>query len=269
VSWVRFRAQLDSITPAAEGQHVARFRSADALPAARPGQFVQLSIPSAYWPRPFSLLDWAAGPGGTAGFSILFSEAGPATRALALLPPGSVLEAHGPLGRPFPDVSGPTWMVAGGYGVAPLLWAARRAPSAHPARIFYGAARSALLWRATDLEAAAPRWCTDDGSHGFKGTVLDAVRRELDASPARPTLFSCGPMGLLSAVAALARDTGLKAYVSVETLMPCGIGVCRGCALPWSGARASEERLYAMACEDGPVFDSRDLDWEAEAACRI
>ena len=48
--------------------------------------------------------------------------------------------------------------------------------------------------------------------------------------------------------------------------MPCGIGVCRGCAVPL--AEPDDARAYGMACEDGPVFEVGAIDWEAEEACR-
>ncbi|HVP39953.1 MAG TPA: hypothetical protein VMS93_12295 [Candidatus Saccharimonadales bacterium] len=301
MAWVRFRARLEAREAVAEGQHVARLRveevtarsapgadpagpaaaseaspAGHAVPAAVPGQFVQLNLPGAFWPRPFSLLDWQAGSAGAAGFQVLFFEAGPATRALAALPPGAVLAGHGPLGRGFPEPTGPTWMIAGGYGVAPLLFAARRAPQPAEVRLFYGAARAALLWRAPELRRYLHTLCTEDGSLGTPGTVLDAVRAALGpraagagggapAAGAGPALFACGPMGLLGATAALAREAGLEAHVSVEAPMPCGVGVCRGCAVPLA---APAEPRYAMACEDGPVFDARRIDWEAEAACR-
>ncbi len=254
----------------AASQHVAQFRCDSSGPAAQPGQFVQLNLPGVYWPRPFSLLDWSPGGAGeAASFRLLFAEAGRGTRALAALEPGCALEGHGPLGRPFPEVHGPTWMVAGGYGVAPLLFASRSSQSPAHIRFFYGAARAQALWRTSQLDSFSPTLCTEDGSHGVKGTVLDAVRSELRRTGERPMVFACGPMALLSAVAALGKEMQLKAYVSVETPMPCGIGVCRGCAMALAETHASEARRYAMACEDGPVFEAGELDWEMEAACRV
>ncbi len=58
-------------------------------------------------------------------------------------------------------------------------------------------------------------------------------------------------------------------------VMACGTGVCRGCPLPRSadardrvlaqGAAAAALQGnpdWAMCCTDGPVFESRDLDWD-------
>jgi dihydroorotate dehydrogenase electron transfer subunit len=272
VAWIRFRARLVEREAVAERQHLARFRLDAGAPAAAPGQFVQLNLPEAFWPRPFSLLEWDAG-----SFRILFSEAGCATRALARLSVGAELTGHGPLGRGFPPVSGPTWMIAGGYGVAPLLYCSRRVARGGDVRFFYGAARAGLLWRSAELDRFETTLCTEDGSLGTHGTVLDAVRAALAgpgasaAAAARPTIHACGPMGLLAAVAELARERRLRAFVSVEAPMPCGVGVCRGCAVPMAGpgeGAGEPAPRYAMACEDGPVFEAHLIDWHAEAACR-
>jgi dihydroorotate dehydrogenase electron transfer subunit len=270
MSWIRFGARLIAREPAAAGQFIAEFEIAGEAPNAQPGQFVQLALPDAFWPRPFSLLDWRV-EGGGARFKILFAVVGGGTRALERMAIGSHIEGHGPLGRGFPDPAGPTWMIAGGYGVAPLLFSARRsaALAGPPVRLFYGAASKDLLWQGSELGEQAAIFTTVDGSLGRKGTVLDAVRAELADTDVRPVLYSCGPMGLLDAVGSLAGETGLKALVSIETLMPCGMGVCRGCAVPLAAELASETRRYAMACEDGPVMDSRAVDWAMERACRL
>ncbi len=270
MAWTRFQVRLLGLTPAAEGQYVAEFRLQGPAPDASPGQFVQLSLPGVFWPRPFSLLDWEVRDG-AAHFRILFAVVGEGTRALRSMSAGDLVEGHGPLGLGYPAIEGPTWMIAGGYGLAPLLFALRAsAPGAQQsARIFYGAARADLLWRSPELDRFAATLTTMDGSAGRRGTVLDAVRAELDAGGARPVLYACGPMGLLEAVHHLAVERGLRAMVSIETPMPCGMGVCRGCAVPLAAAEATDEKRYVMACEDGPVMDSARVDWEQERACRI
>lgn len=258
------------MTPVAEGQYVAEFRLQGPAPDARPGQFVQLSLPAVFWPRPFSLLYWNLRDGAT-HFRILFAVVGEGTRALRALSLGDVIEGHGPLGRGYPEIQGPSWMIAGGYGVAPLLYALREASAESRAesRMFYGAARADLLWRSEELESSGATLATMDGSAGRPGTVLDAVRADLDETGLRPRLYACGPMGLLEAVHHLAVERALQAFVSIETPMPCGMGVCRGCAVPLAAAEATGEKRYVMACEDGPVMDSERIDWEQERACRI
>jgi dihydroorotate dehydrogenase electron transfer subunit len=89
-------------------------------------------------------------------------------------------------------------------------------------------------------------WATDDGSRGFHGTAVAAVR-EAD------TVLACGPNRMLAAVAERWPD----AQVAVETYMGCGTGVCLGCAVPLRHGG------YDRACKEGPVYRARDIDWNA------
>ncbi len=266
MSWSRFRAVLVSREPVAQDQWLLTLESTVPLGVALAGQFVQLALPGAFWPRPFSLESWDSVSGATR-FRLLVARAGAATAALTALPEGTTLEGHGPLGRPFPQLPGPVWMLAGGYGVAPLRLAARGL--AGPGRLFYGARSRALLWEAPEPANSTLTCCTEDGSLGERGNLIEVVSRELDRSGLVPALFACGPMSLLAATARLGRERGLATHLAVEISMPCGIGVCRGCALPLAPELASPERKFAMACEDGPVFEGGSLDWELEAACRV
>lgn len=113
---------------------------------------------------------------------------------------------------------------------------------------------------------ARARIATDDGSAGFHGTVVDSLVSELDAAlknpgayPAAdgPMIFACGPGPMLAAIAGVAETRGVPTQVSVEQWMACGVGACQGCAVPLRSGG------YARVCSDGPVFDSRLIDWGA------
>lgn len=65
---------------------------------------------------------------------------------------------------------------------------------------------------------------------------------------------------MLAAVARLAEWFGVACQTSVEANMACGFGACMGCAIE---ARSDgSEPKYKLVCQDGPVFDSRELVWE-------
>jgi dihydroorotate dehydrogenase electron transfer subunit len=51
--------------------------------------------------------------------------------------------------------------------------------------------------------------------------------------------------------------------VSIERMMACGIGLCQSCAVECKTAD-SEETVYKLCCEDGPVFDSEEIVWIAK-----
>ena len=96
---------------------------------------------------------------------------------------------------------------------------------------------------------------TDDGSEGFRGTVVDLLSRELGARTfVRPKIFGCGPNTMLRNLSELALSLGIPCEVSLECAMACGFGICQGC--PVEGAGHNGKR-YHLVCKEGPVFDAR------------
>lgn len=67
-------------------------------------------------------------------------------------------------------------------------------------------------------------------------------------------VYACGPRGLLGAVARICLEQGIKAWFSLEERMACGVGACRGCAVPGKGG-------YHRVCADGPVFSVEEVLW--------
>jgi dihydroorotate dehydrogenase electron transfer subunit len=105
---------------------------------------------------------------------------------------------------------------------------------------------------------------TDDGSRGTKGMATELLTTLLEAEQGESipkALYSCGPMAMLRSVGAIAIERGLPCQLSIETTMPCGIGLCQGCATPVHDPSSPTGFSYALACVDGPVFEARDLVW--------
>jgi dihydroorotate dehydrogenase electron transfer subunit len=59
-------------------------------------------------------------------------------------------------------------------------------------------------------------------------------------------------------VARIAEQGGTDCQVSMERMMACGFGVCQSCAVECR-VNGSNETVYKLCCEDGPVFDGREL----------
>ena len=101
---------------------------------------------------------------------------------------------------------------------------------------------------------------TEDGSLGTRGLVTDLLGPFLLGSRLSAlAIFTCGPPGMLSAVARLAERRGVACQASVEANMACGFGACMGCAI--EARPRGAEPAYKLVCKDGPVFDSRELVW--------
>jgi dihydroorotate dehydrogenase electron transfer subunit len=253
------------------------------FPAATAGQFVQLLLAPpnpVLLPRPMSIAG-ARRARGRVVLGFLYAPVGVGTRALAALGPGARLEVLGPLGRGFPlETPGTPLLLAGGRGVAPLLFAADAlARAGRRCRFLFGARSAAQLVGVNEARARLARnggrlhLCTDDGSRGRRGHVvalLESLRPKLEGPL---VIHACGPHAMLNAVARWGLAHEVPAFLAMESVMACGTGVCRGCPLPRSeaGRRAFDpartpslygNREFAMCCTEGPVFEARDLDWD-------
>ena len=93
------------------------------------------------------------------------------------------------------------------------------------------------------------------GCHrGYVTELADAHLASLDAkSRADVEIFTCGPHGMLVAVAALARRYGVPCQASLEENMACGVGGCAGCTVL---VRTPDGPAMKRVCVDGPVFDA-------------
>src|SRR5262249_20304875 len=135
------------------GYFVLRIEGCAHAAAAKPGQFVMLR---GDWgrdpllPRAFSLLRTASG--GVA--EILIKTVGRGSAPLEHALPGARMFVLGPLGHGFPPPAAGTTdlLVAGGVGLAPLLWHAET----HRGRqeLFYGARRADELVLLDQLDAS-------------------------------------------------------------------------------------------------------------------
>jgi dihydroorotate dehydrogenase electron transfer subunit len=236
------------------GNFVLRLRLEDkgeCMRAALPGQFVMLR---GEWgrdpllPRAFSILRLTDD-----GCEILGKAVGRGTRLFELALPGAPMFVLGPLGQAFPPPQPPCAdvLVAGGVGLAPLLWLAEKCRGDY--HFVYGARSRNDLVLLDEVAATGAKVSitTEDGSQGMKGRVTDALAPVLAATP-NARVLTCGPNAMMRAVVEIANAHNLPTWVSVEGEMACGIGACLGCALPTVNGR----KPFAYACVDGPVFDA-------------
>ena len=73
---------------------------------------------------------------------------------------------------------------------------------------------------------------------------------------------------MLKELSGVATSQKLKAYISFEEHMACGIGACLGCAVEVTGKKistssveSSNNKNYKKVCTDGPVFNVEDIIW--------
>lgn len=204
--------------------------------------------------RPFSIA--AVRDGEILEFA--YTAIGRGTRLLARQEPGANLLCLGPLGNSFPIVEGArAVVVAGGIGIAPFPFF-NRALNAH--RIFpstyYGARNASELIYLEELNQLSDRVviATDDGSSGFHGFITQILERDLEKDPSGVVFYVCGPHPMMKRVKEIAERFHLPAYLSMEEIMGCGVGICIGCPIP--GFTTAGENTQYLCCKDGPIFPS-------------
>lgn len=234
-------------------------RAESPIEGARPGRFVLVDVPAeTALRRPLSI----AGLDGDRTVELLVERRGRGTEALGSVAPGSSVSIIGPLGNGFtqPGEGEAAVLVAGGIGAAGLRYLAAMLPPLIRARVLVGARTSGHLLdgvfarrEGTTIEVA-----TEDGSAGLRGTVCDLLERALDGLEGPARVYCCGPPAMIRTAAAIAAARGLGCEASVEEIMACGVGACRGCVVATRDG-------YRTACTDGPVFDTASLVWDGVA----
>ena len=231
-----------------------------------PGQFIMLKVNcGGYDPllrRPFGVYNVIDPDGGGkhTGIEILYKVVGRGTSLLSALTPGATVDILGPLGNGFPGPKAgeKSILVAGGIGIAPIHLLTL---SLKGATVIFGAKDKSETPLTADIEKLGidVKTATEDGSAGVKGLVTDILAEEITEGS---VIYTCGPTGMLRAVSSMALDAKVRAYVSLENSMACGVGACLGCAVKRAGEVKNNKR-YRMVCSEGPVFESTDIEWES------
>ena len=66
---------------------------------------------------------------------------------------------------------------------------------------------------------------------------------------------------MLRAVKKYSEENGIKAYVSLEEKMACGIGACLACVCESTDVDSHSMVHNKRICKDGPVFDAEEVQF--------
>jgi NAD(P)H-flavin reductase len=261
------RARIAEIIPESVDTRTFVLQLEPAVPAfnaARPGQFVMLSI-LGHGEAVFTLSRLARAGAAPGTVVLTIRRVGALTSALFALPRGATLGVRGPFGRGFPDDDPgcPTVYVAGGCGLAPLKAAIDVHIATRPAGTPLAIVSGTRDAEARILRAALASWRQASDVHliecverpgsdwsGRVGIVSDYVSEAIAAVGARRAAI-CGPSAMLLATAEALCRAGLRPdaiYLALERLMKCGTGECGHCYVN-----------HRYVCTDGPVFSLAEL----------
>lgn len=241
-----------------------------------PGQFFMVRPPIGTNPllgRPFALFDTYDDPSGQpTDLDFGYVTVGKLTGLMPSWKVGQEVSLWGPLGNGFPIVPTDTrhvMFVAGGIGQTPFLAVAKEvlglrqygrrvAPRTNrtipTVTLCYGA-RSADYLAGLDqfaMEGLDIRLATDDGSRGHHGFVTELLKQSLASNSPPDLIYCCGPEPMMHAVQKLARAADVPCWLSLETPMACGIGICFSCVAKIQ--QDDGEWDYRRTCLEGPVF---------------
>lgn len=240
----------------------------------KPGQFIMLKISGSNYPllrRPFSVFKSypARHPEKMkrGHLSILFKKVGKGTQKMTEFEKGQKVDMIGPLGNGFtsPPLSSSAniIIIGGGAGIV-SLYPLAEALRARKLFVFIGGKTRDDILCTKDFKKLNSNIfiATEDGSLGFKGTVIDLFLFLCQSGKFNGNkshyVYSCGPAEMLEELARMIKLKGFICQASLETRMGCGFGACWGCVVKTN----NPETPYQRVCKEGPVFNLEDIIWE-------
>lgn len=233
--------------------------------SALPGQFliVRADEPGERIPLTISDYDRAAGT-----VTIVIQPIGASTRSMvdAFQAGDSFADVAGPLGNPSEFVrmspeelkTQRVVFIAGGLGTAPVYpqakWLHEHGVSVD---VIIGARTKDLLIYEDEFKSVCDNlyMCTDDGSYGFKGVGTARLEALVAEGKTYTQAVAIGPMIMMKFSVLTCKKLGIPIWVSMNTLMVDGTGMCGACRLSVGG-------VTKFACVDGPEFDGYLVDFD-------
>jgi ferredoxin--NADP+ reductase len=222
----------------------------------RAGQFVMVLLHNRSERIPLTIADSDAVRG---TITLVVQEIGKTTMEMGAMRPGDDIQVVGPLGKPTHiEHFGTCVCVGGGAGIAPLLPIALALSKAgnNVVSILGGRTQELVILRREMGEVSDEiYYTTDDGSFGAKGLVTHALDKYIEVCGRPQLVIAIGPAVMMRAVSEQTRSLGILTFVSLNTIMIDGTGMCGGCRVPVGGQSR-------FVCVDGPEFDGHEVDFD-------
>lgn len=215
----------------------------------KPGQFVMIR-PTGWeldllWARPFSI---CSADGET--LTLFVQKVGRGTSRISALKPGDTVSIWGPLGNSFamePDT--PTLLLAGGIGIAPFRGYVEHHSHPENLRLFLAHRLPLECYPFGQLSSKVEGLCMLDGQPDDLQYIIAAMKEQIREFAEKDGLvLACGPTPFMRTVQTFANEFGVRAQVSLENRMACGVGACLGCVTKDGNDH------HVQVCTKGPVF---------------
>lgn len=224
---------------------------------AEPGQFIILRVDENGERIPLTVADFDREKGTV---TIIFQIVGATTEKLNHLNEGEFIHDFvGPLGVPsHTEGLKKVAVVGGGVGCAIAYPIAKKLHNQGcEVHSIVGFRNKDLVILEDEFKACSDvvKMMTDDGSHGTKGLVTDALKELIEAGNKYDEVVAIGPLVMMKFVCKLTKEYDIKTVVSMNPIMIDGTGMCGGCRLTVGGETK-------FACVDGPDFDGHLVDFD-------
>lgn len=224
---------------------------------ALPGQFVMLRVDKDGERIPLTIADHDKDAGTV---TIIFQVMGSSTQKLNAKSQGDYIEDFvGPLGKHTDtDNIKKACIIGGGVGSAIAYPIARKLKeSGAQVHSIVGFRNKELVILEDMFRDISDKFVlmTDDGSHGKKGLVTDALKELIESGEKYDEVFAVGPLVMMKFVSLVTKEHNIKTTVSMNPIMVDGTGMCGGCRLTVGGK-------IKFACVDGPDFDGHQVDFD-------
>ncbi|MBQ7986436.1 MAG: sulfide/dihydroorotate dehydrogenase-like FAD/NAD-binding protein [Clostridia bacterium] len=224
---------------------------------AEPGQFIILRVDDEGERIPLTVADYDRDAGTV---TIIFQIVGATTEALNRKEKGDfIADFVGPLGKKtHTDGLKKVAVVGGGVGCAIAYPVAKKLHEIGcEVHSIIGFRNKDLVILEEEFKNASTllKVMTDDGSHGEKGLVTDALEALIKDGNQYDEVIVIGPLIMMKFVSLLTKKYDIKTVVSMNPIMIDGTGMCGGCRVTVGGK-------MKFACIDGPEFDGHEVDFD-------
>lgn len=236
----------------------------DLAQAANPGQFLIVKIDEKGERIPLTICDYDVSKGIV---GIVFQVVGESTIKMGKLEEGDFfLDVVGPLGVASEFLKEEIALlkkknilfVAGGVGTAPVYPQVKWMKEHNiDVDVILGARNKDLILLEEEMRQVAKNVyvCTDDGSFGKKGLVMDLLEELIQKGKQYHHVVAIGPMIMMKFVSQKCREYHIPNTVSLNPLMVDGTGMCGACRVSIAGK-------VKFACVDGPEFNGDEVNFE-------
>lgn len=228
---------------------------------AKPGQFLEIRVTDSIEPflrRPISIHNVKKEEG---IIEFIFQVKGKGTELLAERKEGELIDIIGPLGQGTFNIDGyeKIAIIGGGIGIFPLYELAKKAKKdGKNVNMYLGFRNKDFVILENEYKNVSNNFTlsTDDGSYGKNGFAINFLKDDISKNPV-DCIYACGPLPMLKAVQALAKEKNIPCQLSLEERMGCGMGACIGCVVKY---KTETEDTFKRVCREGPVFDANTVE---------